>query len=135
MDDPPLLPNSDPASPVPASVSAQGTEERVDVDLSRLPDEHRDTVRRLYRKVEDAAETIERLRAENQRLRQRVQELEAQPAFPDAETVLALDDDPDELREQITDFINAIDAYLEATPDDETDSDEDDPDDPVSSEA
>ena len=49
--------------------------------------------------------------------------------------MLALDDDPDELREQITDVINAIDAYLEATPDDETDSDEDDPDDPVSSEA
>jgi hypothetical protein len=58
-------------------------------------------------------DTIERLRAENERLRRRVEELEAGPDLPDDETHLSLDDDPEALRERITDFIDAIDAYLE----------------------
>jgi len=87
-----------------------------------LPDTHRAAVQRLHRRVEEAVETIQRLRAENERLRQRVQELESRPAFPEDKAVLALDDDPEAVRERITDFIDVIDDYLEATaPDDGAD--------------
>ena len=106
-------------SPVPESVSSEPVssekgEEMEPPDFSDLPAEHRDTMRRLYRRVQQAGATIERLRAENARLRQRVEELEEQPAFPDAETVLTLDDDPEAVRERVTRFIDAIDTYLEA---------------------
>lgn len=84
------------------------------MDVSHLPSEHRDAVRRLRRQVETAVETIETLRAENRRLRERVAELEAQPTFPDDESVFALDEEPDALKARITRFIDAIDAYLEA---------------------
>jgi chromatin segregation and condensation protein Rec8/ScpA/Scc1 (kleisin family) len=115
MDDPHAsLPESDPASPLPASVSPE--DEESDVDLSHLPDEHRGAIRRLRRQVERAAATIEHLRAENERLRQRVEELEAQPAFPEDETVLTFDDDPETLQTRITQFIDAIDTYLETVP-------------------
>ena len=87
--------------------------------MSHLPAEHRDTLQRLHRRVQDAVETIERLRAKNRELQQRVEELEARPTFPENDTVVALDDDPDELRAQITDFIDAIDTFLETTPADD----------------
>jgi len=89
------------------------------MDMSHLPAEHRDTLQRLHRRVQDAVETIERLRAKNRELQQRVEELEARPTFPENDTVVALDDDPDELRAQITDFIDAIDTFLETTPADD----------------
>lgn len=108
------LPESDDVPPVPESVSSEDGDEE-EPDFSDLPAEHRDTMRRLYRRVEQATVTIERLRAENERLRRRVEELEEQPAFPDAETVFSLDDDPDAVKERINRFIEAIDTYLEAT--------------------
>lgn len=116
------LPESDDVPPVPESVSSgEGDEGPA---FSGLSAEHRDTMRRLYRRVEQAAATIERLRAENDRLRRRVAELEDQPAFPDAEAVFALDDDPETVKERIDRFIEAIDAYLEATePDADTTED------------
>jgi 5'-deoxynucleotidase YfbR-like HD superfamily hydrolase len=110
------LPESDPAGPVPESVS-DGSEAEP-VDLSHLPPEHRDVVRRLHRRVAEAVETIRRLRAENERLRRRVEELEAGPDLPEDETVLALEDDPEALRGRITRFIDAIDTYLERSPSD-----------------
>jgi predicted RNase H-like nuclease (RuvC/YqgF family) len=123
MDDSsPSIPESDPASPVPASVTSDDTDEEASgkpADVSHLPAEHRDAVRRLHRRVQEAINTIERLRAENRRLRKRVEELEAQPSFPDAETVLALDENPDALRKRINHFIDTIDTYLEATPSEE----------------
>jgi predicted RNase H-like nuclease (RuvC/YqgF family) len=126
MDDlPPSLPESDPASSVPASVvsdDADETDPGDTADVSHLPAEHRDAVRRLHRRVQAAAETIERLRAENRQLRERIEELEAQPSFPDSETVLALDENPDVLRKQINHFIDTIDTYLEATPSEDEDS-------------
>lgn len=115
MDDPHAsLPESDPASPLPASVSPEDEESKE--DLSRLPDEHRDAVRRLHRQVKRAAATIEHLRGENERLRRRVEELEAQPAFPEDETVLTFDEDPETLQTRITQFIDAIDTYLDTVP-------------------
>ena len=118
------LPEPDSVSPVPESVSSEGGEAEAD-DLSHLPAEHRAVIRRLRRRVEQAVETIEALRAENERLRQRVEELEAKPAFPEAETVLTLDDDPEEVKDRISHFIDTIDTYLEAAepdaPADDTD--------------
>jgi hypothetical protein len=104
-------PEPDPATPVPDSVS--GADERDQGPLAPLPPEHRDAVRRLSRRVAQAVDTIEQLRAENARLRRRVEELEAGPDLPDDETLLSLDDDPDALRDRITQFIDAIDACLE----------------------
>ena len=123
------LPESDSVPPVPESVSSEEGEAADAPAFSDLPAEHRDTMRRLYRRVEQAAATIDRLRDENERLRRRVDELEEQPAFPDAETVFTLDDDPETVEERVNRFIEAIDTYLEATepdadPAEETSDDE-----------
>lgn len=117
------LPDSTPASPVPDSVSQNRRSDRnrtepgddVPEDVSHLPEEHQRVMQRLARRVKEAVTTIDGLRAENERLRRRVEELEAQPDYPEDETVLALDDDPDAVRERITQFINTIDAYLETS--------------------
>lgn len=98
--------------PVPDSVTEPDDGDG-EVDLSHLPAEHRPVLRRLHRRVEQTTETIDRLRTENEQLRQRVEELEAEPRVPKDKAVLTLDDDPEELREQITHFIGAIDTYLE----------------------
>lgn len=118
-----FLPESAPASPVPDSVAQPKTDENsaeesapsLQNDFDHLSEEHRDVMRRLARRVKKAVATIENLRAENERLRQRVEELEAQPDYPEDETILALDDDPDAVRERITQFINTIDTYLDTT--------------------
>lgn len=108
--DPPR-PEPDPAAPVPDARSGEDGGDQG--PLSPLPAEHRDAIRRLSRRVAQAVDTIEQLRAENERLRRRVEELEAGPDRPDDETVLSLEDDPDALRDRITQFIDAIDACLE----------------------
>lgn len=71
----------------------------------------RPALERLREKVHRAADEIERLRAENRVLKQRVEELEARPAIGEDEAFLKLDD-PDALRAQIEGFIDTIDAYL-----------------------
>lgn len=139
------VPEPDVVSPVPDSVSSGREPEATAPDLSNLPDEHRDTVRQLHRRVDQAAATIERLRSENERLRsenkqlrsenehlrRRVEALEEQPTFPDAETILTLDEDSEAVRRRIVRFIDAIDAYLEAAESashpDETPRDDDAP--------
>ncbi len=108
------LPEPDSVSPVPESVSPEKSDPRTDVDVSSLPPEHRDVMRRLRRRVEEAAETIERLRSEKERLQRRVEELEAEPRFPDDKAILSVDDDPEAVRGRIDQFIDAIDTYLEA---------------------
>lgn len=115
------LPESTPASPVPDSVSkASAPEDQQEAApdptlTADVPEAHRDALQRLYRQVRAAISTIDELRAENERLRERVEELEAEPEYPDDETILALDDDPEEVREQITQFINTIDTYLDSS--------------------
>jgi FtsZ-binding cell division protein ZapB len=113
------LPESTPASPVPDSVSEASppkdspNESETEPPLAAdIPEAHRDVVERLYRTVQAAVATIDELRAENERLRERIEELEAEPEYPDDETILALDDNPEAVREQITQFINTIDTYL-----------------------
>lgn len=111
--------DSDTSLPVPDPLSAVSEEDAADdeapndLELSDVPPEHRDVLRRLHRRVTAAATAISRLRLENERLRERVEELEAGPDLPEEGTVLALDDDPEALRGQITHFIDAIDAYLD----------------------
>lgn len=117
------LPEPDSVSPVPESVTSAGGASDAP-DVSHVPAEHRPAVRRLHRRVEQAAEAIQQLRAENERLRRRVEELEAQPSFSEDETVLTVEDDPEEVRDQITRFIDTIDAYLDAAaPDPESEED------------
>lgn len=69
---------------------------------------------RLRTQVRKAANEIERLRAENERLQQRVDALEARPAVGPDEAFLTLDADPKTAERQLQDFIDAIDAYLDA---------------------
>lgn len=74
-----------------------------------------EAIDRLRTHVQHAAQAIRRLRAENRRLARRVQELESRPAIEDDETLLALDTDPDALRDTIEGFIETIDRYLDQT--------------------
>lgn len=108
------MPNKDPTLPLSDSHSSDDE----DHDLSHVPPAHQDLVRHLRTKVERATALLTRLQAENQRLQRRIEELERRPAIPADKTALALDDDPEQLREQITSFIDTIDAYLEAEPTD-----------------
>ena len=66
---------------------------------------------RLRAQVNRAADEIERLHAENRRLRQRVKALEQRPAVGENQAFVTLDD-PEALRRQIEGFIDTIDAYL-----------------------
>lgn len=91
-------------------------------DLSHLPPAYRDVVRRLHRKVRQAAGHIERLEEENERLREQVSELENRPAISPDKTALALDAEPATLRERISSFIEAIDTYLDEEPSEATDA-------------
>ena len=113
MDDPARapLPHSDPAPPVPDSI--RPTDSDPGEELTHLPPEYRAAVRRLQVQVERATTALNRLQAENERLRRRVDELEQRPAFQPDTTSLVLDEDPETLRDRISTFIDAIDTYLE----------------------
>lgn len=113
MSEPSRASMSDPesTSPIPGSSAPDETDE--EDDLSPLPPAHQDVVRRLRAKVERATALLERLQDENERLRKRVQKLEKRPDVPGDKTVLALDDDPEALRDRISTFIEAIDTYLD----------------------
>lgn len=113
MDDPthPSVPDSDPAPSVPNSVHSDAPEAAE--DLTHLPPEYRAVVRRLRAQVERATTALHRLQRENERLRRRLEELEAQPALQPDTTTLVLDDDPAELRGDLSSFIDAIDTFLD----------------------
>ena len=88
---------------------------RSPTDPSEDPDVASDDVMdRLRARVRDTVGEIEQLRAENERLQQRVDTLEARPAVRPDETFVTLDDDPQAVQRQLQDFIDAIDAYLDA---------------------
>jgi len=105
------LPHSDPAPPVPDSI--RPTDSDPGEELTHLPPEYRAAVRRLQVQVERATTALNRLQAENERLRRRVDELEQRPALQPDTTSLVLDEDPETLRDRISTFIDAIDTYLE----------------------
>ena len=113
MDAPPhaSLPDSDPAPPLPDSI--RPTDSDSEEELTHLPPEYRAAVRRLQVQVERATTALNRLQAENERLRRRVDELEQRPVLQPDTTSLVLDEDPETLRDSISTFIDAIDMYLE----------------------
>lgn len=78
-----------------------------------VPAPYRDAIGRLRTRVQEAVSEIESLREENERLRQRVRELESRPSVGEDEVFLTLDDDRDALRARITQFIEAIDRRLD----------------------
>ncbi len=67
---------------------------------------------RLRRHVARAAETLDALSRENERLRARARELEANPGLDHDGTLLPLDETPGDLRKKVESFIEAIDAHL-----------------------
>lgn len=83
------------------------------VDPSEARESSSDALDRLRERVQQAAQEIERLRAEKRRLQARVHELEQRPALDDDEAFIRLNDDPEALRRQIEGFIETIDAYLD----------------------
>lgn len=113
MDDPTRasLPESDPAPQVPDSIRPDESDN--EDDLTHLPPEYQAVVRRLRTQVDRATTALNRLQAENERLRQRVEELEKRPAIQPDTTTLVLDDDAEALRDRISSFIDAIDTHLE----------------------
>ena len=67
---------------------------------------------KLRARIRKAAGEFERLRRENTALAERIRELETRPLLDLDGTVMAFDEDPDELREKVDTFIATIDSYL-----------------------
>jgi len=101
---------------------SQNTPHSVPQDRAQTPsrDEHaprrQDPLLRLRERVERAVAEIERLRRENAALAERIQSVAQDPLFKTGDAVeppsLALDEDPEALREKINDFIEALDRVL-----------------------
>lgn len=89
-----------PLSPVARGVAPKGDE----------------ALRRLRGKVAEALGEIERLREENLYLKQQLEALRSAPRPAEHDVLLSLEDDPDELRRTIDEFIEALDRHLSATP-------------------
>ena len=79
---------------------------------STVPLKSPQSLERLRDRVKKAARELERLRAENAALTERIRQLETSPAVDLEGTVLAFDEDPDILREKVEGFIKTIDEYL-----------------------
>ncbi|WP_143815453.1 cell division protein ZapB [Longibacter salinarum] len=81
-----------------------------------VPEPFREAVAALHEQVQTAADAIRELRAENERLRQKVEDLSERPDVSDDDAFILLDDDRADLRERIQSFIDAIDEHLETSP-------------------
>ncbi len=97
-----------PQDPQPASNDGGSPPKR----RGTVPLKNPQSLERLRDHVKKAARELERLRAENAALTERIRHLETTPAVDLEGTVLAFDEDPDRLREKVEGFIQAIDAYL-----------------------
>ena len=75
----------------------------------------RATVQRAATELERLREETHQLREENEQLRQRIDRLEKDPSAGRDGTALLVDDEPQDLRQQINQFIEAIDAHLNET--------------------
>lgn len=103
---------TDASSPAPASA----TPTSLDAAQENIPKPFREAVFALRKQTQMAAETIRALRAENQRLRKKVEELSQRPNVRDNDAFAHFDDDRDALRERIQHFIDAIDDHLDSAP-------------------
>lgn len=125
MSDPirPSLPRPQPSSNAGSSNdtdarAAEASPTVPEVDPDDVPASYREAVEALTEQVAAAAETIDRLAAENRRLKQRVRDLEQRPDVPEGHTAVPLEEDREALRRRIDGFIASIDAYLDEEPDD-----------------
>ena len=73
-----------------------------------------ESLRRLRNRVTKAAAELERLRHENAALQARVLELEELAGKDTDGTVVAIDEDPERVREKVNEYIEIIDEYLES---------------------
>ena len=71
------------------------------------------SMERLRDRVEVASHELRRLREENTALSQRIQELKTGPRVETSASFISFDNDPELLRRKITNYIEAIDRYLE----------------------
>lgn len=99
--------SSGPSSAVPTSLDAA---------QSDIPEPFREAVSALREQTQTAAETIRALRAENQRLRDKVEELSQRPDVGDDDAFAHFDEDREALRQRIQHFIDAIDDHLDNAP-------------------
>jgi len=118
----PPNPSDDDTASQPPSNGTSAHDPIDDLIPPDLPEAQQTLLRTLFEQVDAAADTIERLRAENRRLRERIATLEQRPEVADDQTMVLLDDDPNVLRSQVDRFIGAIDAYLDGESEEETDA-------------
>ena len=71
-----------------------------------------ESLRQLRDRIKKAIEELNRLRTENQKLADRIAELERGPVFDENNTIITFNTPPHLLRKRIDSFIDAIDAYL-----------------------
>lgn len=71
-----------------------------------------ESLQRLRDRIMKTLEELERLRTSNAELAERIRELEKRPHVDFDGTVLAFDEDPQQLREKVDGFIRAIDTYI-----------------------
>jgi predicted transcriptional regulator len=68
---------------------------------------------RLRDRVEVAARELTRLREENEALRTRIEQMSGTADLELADSITALDEDPEVVRRKVRGFIELIDRYLE----------------------
>ena len=71
-----------------------------------------ESLQRLRDRIMNTLQELERLRTNNAELAERIRELEERPHVDLDGTVLAFDEDPQQLREKVEGFIRAIDTYI-----------------------
>ena len=71
-----------------------------------------ESLQRLRDRIMKTLQELERLRTSNAELAERIRELEKRPHVDLDGTVLAFDEDPQQLREKVEGFIRAIDTYI-----------------------
>lgn len=71
-----------------------------------------ESLQRLRDRIINTLQELERLRTSNAELAERIRELEERPHVDLDGTVLAFDEDPQQLREKVEGFIRAIDTYI-----------------------
>mgnify|MGYP006293377127 FL=1 len=113
---PSLPPSSESDGTVSPDEATGATTPSTGADDLDVPEPFREAVDALREEVEAAAETIRNLRAENARLRQRIDVLLERPDVSDDDAFILLEGKRVQLRDRIQQFIDAIDDHLATSP-------------------